>query len=120
MIEIKYSGTSEKGSHGLYTRTSFKKGDLIHTLKGYLFTDRLRETVEVIHGGAVLHLWDSLFQFCNHSFTSNVVIDKHTGEVTALHDISPNEELTFDYTLHESEIAAPFIDYTTQQIVGKI
>lgn len=110
MIEVR---TKKDGSKGVFTTEVIEPQDTIHILKGEVSSIRTRESVEI---GENEHITDELFQFCNHSFDNDnaIIVGR---EVKALFTIWENQEITFDYTLNESEISNPFKDKETGRMV---
>ena len=106
----------------LVAERDYNAGVIIYTLRPAEMTDyRTRESIEVSDiEGNTLHLFDPMFQYCNHSFDPNIIINKNTWDVQALRDIKRGEELCFDYTKHEREISHPFIDQATGRPVGLV
>ena len=96
---------------GLYSIQSYKKGEIVFTLSGEIFDKPSRET---IHIGNNKHIYDSFGIFINHSFNPSVYIDN--VNVVALHDISIDTEITFNYNTSEINMASPF--YVDNKIVS--
>lgn len=96
---------------GLYTIQAYKKGEIVFILSGEIFDKPSRET---IHIGNNKHIYDSFGIFINHSFTPSVYIDN--VNVIALHDISIDTEITFNYNTSEINMASPF--YVDNKIVS--
>jgi SET domain-containing protein len=89
--------------NGLYSTKNYTKNEIIYTLTGKQFNHPTRETIYVGDGK---HIYDEYGIFMNHSFEPSCFIDGYN--VVALKDISPGDELTFDYNVNEPKMAAPF------------
>ena len=118
-LEIK----NTEGGKGLFSKNSFSRGDIVHVLEGDILEKPTRESVEVygFFKGSVrsVHIMDTLFMFCNHSFAPNIVIDKNQHTAVAIADIEVGEEVCFNYITNESQITNPFTDKNTNQRVEK-
>lgn len=101
-----------EGEKYLVTEDPIKKGALIKSLRGQLTTVRTKHSIEV---GPNQHVEDPAFSFMQHSFTPNCEV--RNGDVYALQDINALDKLTSNYLDHESEIAFPFIDEATGQLI---
>ena len=100
-MEITQSAINE--GLGLHSTKSHKKGDIIFTLTGKIYTEPFRETIYIGNGQ---HIYDEYGIFMNHSFTPTTRIDG--VNVYALEDIQPGTELSFNYNESEITMAAPF------------
>ena len=94
----------EDGEHSSRAVNFHKKGDIVYQFNGTLSGKRTRESIEIEKG---LHIFDPVAQFINHSFRPNTSVMGDT--LIAKKEISPGDEITFDYTKNESEIVSPFI-----------
>lgn len=91
------------GQNGLYTSKEYKKGDVIFVLNGYI---KYKPSRKSIHIGNNVHIVDDYGSYINHSFKPSVMIcGRH---VIALHDLSCNTEITFDYNENEVNMANVF------------
>ena len=100
-MEITQSAVNE--GLGLHSTKNHKKGDIIFTLTGKIYTEPIRETIYIGNGQ---HIYDEYGIFMNHSFTPTTRIDG--VNVYALEDVQPGTELSFDYNESEITMAAPF------------
>jgi len=100
-MEIKKSEFND--GLGLHATEFYKKGDIIFTLTGKIYTKPLRETIYIGNGQ---HIYDDHGIFMNHSFTPTTRIKGIN--VCALEDIQPGTELSFDYNESEITMAKPF------------
>lgn len=62
------------------------------------------------------HVDDPLFKYCNHSFSPNVMIQRH--EVICIKPIRRGDEITFNYHTTESDISEKFQDEETNIWIG--
>jgi SET domain-containing protein len=96
---------------GLFVTKNIKKGEIIFTLVGEIFSSPMRET---IHIGDNKHIYDEHGKFINHSFTPNIYIDN--TNVVALVDIVADDEVMFNYNETEINMACPF--YADNKLVN--
>ncbi len=92
------------GENGLFSTKNVNKGDVVFTLSGEIFDKPTRETIYV---GDNKHIHDKHGIFINHSFVPSVKIDGMN--VVANIDITPGDEITFNYNDNELEMANPFM-----------
>ena len=62
-------------------------------------------TIEVGNGQHVLHLMGA---FVDHACEPSCYVDKILNTVTAIRNIEPGENITFDYSISEEIINSPF------------
>ena len=102
---------------GLFTSRAFKKGEIVHKLKGSISYQPTQTSIHMGEGSHEgYHVEDAYGQYINHCFesssdgnfsvTANVRVQD--GCLVALRDIKEDEELMFDYTVSEIEISHPF------------
>lgn len=108
---------------GLFSRRSYKAGDLIFKIKGRIIHRRNSNLVEAIRYpnavGLAVNKWIDPFTnspLCsiNHSCSANVGY-LETGEVLALRSIRKGVEITLDYSISESD---PFWEFAPQTSMG--
>lgn len=120
MFKIQKSKNDELG---LFASEYIPAKTIIHSLEGELYQERTRESIEVdvsVNGERkTMHILDELFQYCNHSFTPNIKISRDTHYVSSIGHIEEGEEITFDYTEHETAIVSPFRDKDSGKNVEK-
>jgi hypothetical protein len=92
--------TNEKG---LFSTEKYKKGDVLYTLSGEVYSEPTRET---IHIGDNKHIYDKYGIYINHSFNPNICIKDQS--LVALCDIEIDDELFFNYNDTEINMAKPF------------
>lgn len=106
---------STHSGHRLVALSSFNRGDIVLVLNGIECSSPNRYTIQI---GPNLHLApenqpeglgkdnNCMWMFTNHSCSPNTVIRDRT--LTALFEINPGDEITFDYETTEFEMAEPF------------
>ena len=107
-LYVANSGISGKG---VFTKKSFKKGQIILLLKGDLVQFIVKSKQDALVGpnwvGVGKNLWidvkDGVVRYINHSCNPNMGIK---GRVTfvALRAIKAGEEITFDYSITEEDL----------------
>lgn len=100
-MEIKKNETL--GEQGLFSTKFIESGQIVFILDGTSFDHPTRES---IHVGNNVHIHDKMGMFINHSFTPSTKIEGYN--VVAINDISPGDEITFDYNASELAMACPF------------
>ena len=88
---------------GLFTTSTYKKGDIIYALTGTIKDIPDKYTIEI---GPNKHITDTYGIYMNHSFTPSVSIKEKN--VIALIDIYPGDEICFNYNDSETDMACPF------------
>jgi len=97
----------------LIVSKEYTKGTVIHTLKGEMYTEPSRTTIEV---GKDQHVDDPYGIYINHSFTPSCLIINDT--VVAGNDMKSGDEITFNYNVSETKMATPFTDNHTGEMVS--
>ncbi len=111
-VEVRKS----KGYKGVYARQQIQAGAIIFVLSGTISTYPTKYTIEL---GWHRHLSiprmrrgaddsDYGWKFLNHSCEPNGYLDVDDLSFRALQDIEAGAEITFNYLITESEMAAPF------------
>ena len=99
---------SSNGSAGVFATAFHPAGSILLTLRGTASPRPDRYSIQI---GPHEHLMPdetTAWRFMNHACEPTTRIDVEDRVVRALRDIAPGEELTFDYTTTEWELAAPF------------
>jgi hypothetical protein len=93
------------GIKGLYldSGTSFIKGACLWTLNGSIIIEPTQTSIKVSDD---VHIEDDFGQYLNHSCRSTVRIE--VKRVIAVKDLSPGDELAFDYRDNEDSLVVPF------------
>lgn len=102
----------DKNFYSLVASKHYDPGDLIFTLSGIILSYPTRTSIEIYPG---LHIEDNNGKYMNHSFEPTCQIDR--DRVVAIKHINCGEELTFDYNSNETNLACPFVDNKTNQLV---
>lgn len=102
------------GEYGLFTSTKINRGDIfMDLLEGVTTRVRTRTSIQVDED---LHVEHEAARYINHSFVPNAtVLD---CALIAILEIEAGDEIVFDYTMNEDDISSPFIDKTTELLVG--
>ncbi|MEP6569789.1 MAG: SET domain-containing protein [Acidobacteriota bacterium] len=106
----------EASYKGVFAREIIKRGSVILYLKGTISTQPSKYTIQL---DAQRHLNsprgtnprvdpDYSWQYLNHCCEPNGYINVSELSLRALRDISPGEEITFNYLTTESVMAMPF------------
>ncbi len=94
-----------KGFLGVYAVNFYKKGEIVMDLSiGEESSVRDLRTIEL----ATRHIDHPFGRYVNHHCAPTCTIDKRRELMIALNDINIGDEITFDYSVNESAIAAPF------------
>jgi hypothetical protein len=94
-----------KGFLGVYAVNYFKEGEIVMDLSmGEESQVRDLRTIEL----ATRHIDHPFGRYVNHHCDPNCYIDKNRELMIARKDIHIGDEITFDYSINESAIAAPF------------
>ena len=118
--EFTISETDSDKGKGLYTKKEYGKEEIVLYLEGNYFPEPTRTSIQV--GNKHIESWEG--GHINHHCDPNTEIKIHknfigtcssslwSGELAALvvakRNIQIGEEITFDYQLTETEMAAPF------------
>jgi hypothetical protein len=94
-----------KGFLGVYAVDFYKKGEIVMDMNmGEVSLVRDLRTIEL----ATRHIDHPFGRYVNHHCDPSCFIDKEREVMIALRDIAIGDEITFDYSVNESAIAAPF------------
>jgi SET domain-containing protein len=105
---------TEKGYARVISLQKINKGDAVLKIEGEISSVPSKYSIQI---GENKHIESyssdpldkrSAWRFINHSCDPNCFIDIRKMQLIALSDIEPGEEITFDYTTTEFEMAAPF------------
>jgi hypothetical protein len=110
--------TSRIHNRGCYTTTAIRKGAMVVEYKGPRISieegDRRYEGKEItylfgLEGGKHVIDGSGIARYINHSCHPNCTTEEIDGRiwVSALRDIKPGEELSYDYMLYDGEGHAP-------------
>lgn len=101
-VRIDYNNRKERG---LFAAKDFKQNEIVFDLDGDMTEYPTKYSIEIGNG---MHVTDRLGTFLNHSCKPNTEIDREKRVVRATHNITKEEELSFDYNLNEYQMASPF------------
>ena len=104
-MEIRKDGSDQKS---LYATRAYCPGEVVHFLRGDVYPQPSRTSIQI---GSAEHIEDHFGACMNHSFDPSCFIRERV--VFANREIYEGDELTFDYTTTESNMAYPFIDSET-------
>ena len=91
--------------HGVFTNRIIEKGVMVWDLVGG--ESRFTPTRTSIQVGDKMHVEDSIGAFINHDCSPSC---KVVGtKVIAVTDMNVGDEITFDYSQNEDEMASPFV-----------
>ena len=107
-----YIHGDENTYKSLRSTKEYTLGETVLNLEGEILSSPTKTSIEI---GINKHIEDKFGKYMNHSFEPNTVIRECS--VIAIKDILPGDELTFDYTENETNIAYPFVDKMTQKYV---
>lgn len=104
---IKYN--SPFSGNGLKSKEKINKGEVIVNFRGYLIsTEKANDLYENRHFDYILQISEDNFlyldedeKYINHSCEPNSGFINNNGELIAIRDIDPDEEITFDYSSNE-------------------
>lgn len=107
-----YVGKSKINGKGIFAKKDIKKGEIIFIAKGKIIKYLPKEDLSDLHIGLNWigvdeNIWvdpcGTLFDFINHSCVPNAGIK---GKITfiALKNIKKDKEITFDYSISESDV----------------
>lgn len=96
---------NEHGHKGLFTVYPIMAGRVIIDVvaNGTKVDEPERHSIETPMG----HYLHSSGRYTNHSCNPTAIVTRH-GTLVALRDLEPGDEITFDYTVSETSITAPF------------
>tara|TARA_Y100000034_G_C6851291_1_gene386243 strand:+ start:385 stop:759 length:375 start_codon:yes stop_codon:yes gene_type:complete len=92
------------GQSGVFAKESFSPGDTILYLNGEVTGSPSRTSIQIGEGK---HIEDKIGAFINHSCYPSCKIEG--PRVVADKNISPSDQITFDYSKNETILASPFI-----------
>lgn len=96
------------GHHSLKALKRLPLDSVLHTFSAREYVARPTYlSVQVAHDKHI-HLAPEFLQYINHSCEPNTFFDTQKGEVVAVREIAPNEEITFFYPSTEWSMTQPF------------
>lgn len=109
----------KEGIHGrgVFATRHINKNTVIFKMHGKLIVDPTQTSVQV---GSDQHIEDAIAGLVNHSCHPTARVDRQTQSFISVRDIEPGDEITFDYTKNEDNMAVPFIcECCGREICGK-
>jgi SET domain-containing protein len=103
---------------GVFTTRKINKNTIIFKMHGDFIDKPTQTSVQI---GEALHIEDDLAGLVNHSCSPTAKVDRQLHAFISLRDIEEGEEITFDYTVNESNLAVPFVCRCCKKMIrGKI
>ncbi len=102
--------------YGVYTKTAWKKGDKIYSFGGNItptYIASAKNSMTLNESFCFEWAEKGIQCYFNHSCNPNCYIDMDSGIpiVTAIRDISSDEELTYNYNTVELDLARDFLSF---------
>lgn len=91
---------------GVFATQKINKNTIIFKMHGEFLTSPTQTSVQI---GDNMHIEDEIAGLVNHSCHPTARVDRQTQAFISMRDIAEGEEITFDYTMNEDKLAAPFI-----------
>lgn len=95
------------GIHGVgaFITKDIKKDSILFQMNGEVINSPTRTSVQIADNK---HIEDPLAGHINHSCTPNARVNRKTRSFESIRDITAGEEITFDYSQNEDQLAEPF------------
>lgn|SRR3990167_5055286 len=100
---------------GVFAAQRINRNTIIFKMHGDFLTSPTQTSVQI---GDQMHIEDNIAGLVNHSCHPTAKVDRQLHAFVSLRDIEKNEEITFDYTLNEDKLAAPFICQCCGQMIN--
>ena len=112
---------SANGHHSLRALKHLPLNSVLHTFSAREYVERPTYLSVQVADDRHIHLAPEFLQYINHSCEPNTFFDTKNGEVVALRDITPNEEISFFYPSTEWSMTQPFACFCgTNSCLGQI
>jgi hypothetical protein len=109
------------GHHSLRALTHLAPNAVLHIFGAREYVQRPTYLSVQVADNKHIHLAPEFLQYINHSCEPNTFFDTSKGEVVALRQIAPNEEITFFYPSTEWSMIQPFTCFCgTRSCLGQI
>lgn len=95
------------GTSGLFAEARFNAGEIVLALPRITIEHPTTYTIQIDEGQHI-DTTDDPARYLNHSCRPSCAIDAERYAIIALRDITPGEELTFNYLCTEWDMASPF------------
>lgn len=113
--------TPANGHHSLRAAAQFPVNSVLHTFGAREYVQRPTYLSVQVDDDKHIHLAPEFLQYINHSCEPNTFFDTKTGEVVAIRNIVPGEEITFFYPSTEWSMSQPFTCFCgTANCLGQI
>ena len=96
------------GHHAIRALTPVPLNSVLHTFSAREYVARPTYLSVQVAADRHIHLAPEFLQYINHSCAPNTFFDTQNGQVVALRDIAPNEEITFFYPSTEWSMTQSF------------
>ncbi len=96
------------GHHSIRAAKPLPLNSVLHTFGAREFLQRPTYLTVQVADDKHIHLAPEFLQYINHSCEPNTFFDTNKGEVVAVRDIAPNEEISFFYPSTEWSMTQPF------------
>lgn len=100
---------------GVFAGQAVNKNTIIFKMHGDFLVSPTQTSVQI---GENMHIEDEIAGLVNHSCNPTARVDRQHHAFVSLRDIKENEEITFDYTMNEDKLAAPFICKCCGQVIN--
>ncbi len=109
------------GHHSLRALKQLPLNSVLHNFSAREYVARPTYLSVQVADDRHIHLAPEFLQYINHSCEPNTFFDTNKGEVVALRDITPNEEISFFYPSTEWSMTQPFTCFCgTRSCLGQI
>ncbi len=113
--------TPANGNHSIRSSRQLSQNSVLHTFGAREFVERPTYLSVQVDDDKHILLAPEFLQYINHSCAPNTFFDTAKGEVVALRNIAPNEEITFFYPSTEWSMTQPFTCFCgTANCLGQI
>jgi hypothetical protein len=97
------------GHHSIKALRHLPLDSVLHTFSAREYVARPTYLSVQVADDRHIHLAPEFLQYINHSCEPNTFFDTQKGEVVAVRDIAPNEEISFFYPSTEWSMTQPFV-----------
>lgn len=102
---------------GVFATRDVNKNTILFKMHGEVISEPTRTSVQIGDG---LHIEDELAGLLNHACSPSAKVDRAQQALVSIRDIKEGEEITFDYSKNEDQMAAPFTcECCGEKIAGK-
>ena len=102
------------GMNGVFVADRCSPGDLVWDLNGFEIKNVPTQTsIQIAEG---VHVEDKIGSYVNHKCDPSCEVNG--TELVAIKDLLPGDEITFDYSKNETEMATPFTCHCCGKIIS--